>query len=177
MSVHRNYEQLVNTLHEYKRRLTGYSEERFQQQPSEGQWSPSQVYAHILTADRLSLKAVVRCANGKGQEVSDGPGFAGRLLLMTGHFPKGRKAPSSLAERTPHLESIHEASELTDIVLSDLHKAYQLNASFKKGQKMPHPVLGYLNAFEWIRFITIHTRHHLKQLDRIDSSFMQRGIK
>jgi glycosyltransferase involved in cell wall biosynthesis len=32
---------------------------------------------------------------------------------------------------------------------------------------------GYLNAKQWLRFIEIHLNHHLKQLNRIENSFLQ----
>jgi len=37
--------------------------------------------------------------------------------------------------------------------------------------KTKHPVIGYLNAKQWLRFIEIHLNHHLKQLKRIENSF------
>jgi len=36
-----------------------------------------------------------------------------------------------------------------------------------KSQKAKHPRLGLLHARQWLRFIEIHTKHHEKQLYRI----------
>jgi hypothetical protein len=35
--------------------------------------------------------------------------------------------------------------------------------------KSRHPGLGYFNAGEWLRFIEMHMRHHLRQKERIDA--------
>jgi hypothetical protein len=37
--------------------------------------------------------------------------------------------------------------------------------------RMKHPRLGMLNARQWYKFIMIHTKHHIKQLNRIEKIF------
>jgi hypothetical protein len=41
-----------------------------------------------------------------------------------------------------------------------------INTRFK--EKTKHPGFHYLNAIEWLQFIEMHFRHHLKQKKRID---------
>jgi hypothetical protein len=34
--------------------------------------------------------------------------------------------------------------------------------------------MGNLNAGQWLKFILVHTNHHIKQLNRIDKKFAGR---
>ncbi|MDB5279911.1 MAG: DinB family protein [Ferruginibacter sp.] len=52
--------------------------------------------------------------------------------------------------------------------------AARIAASKFKG-KTKHPGLDYFSATEWLQFVDIHFRHHLRQKKRIDD-FLKSGI-
>jgi hypothetical protein len=63
---------------------------------------------------------------------------------------------------------IKTRKKITDI--TDLIKNAPDNARWL------HPRLGMLNAGQWLKFIRVHLQHHLKQMERIKSSFAKSQV-
>ncbi|RDC57050.1 hypothetical protein DU508_07595 [Pedobacter chinensis] len=154
----------------YKTKLSYYTDEIFQVTPPVNGWSYSEVYSHIFDASLLSLMALDRCTKGKGENKPTH--FAVKLVLFFGSFPPAKKykVPTRLADRVKKINKL----EALDLILEfekSLVDIYPLIASADQKIKTKHPRMGYLNAKQWLRFIEIHLKHHLKQLDRIEKSF------
>ncbi|WP_338762618.1 DUF1569 domain-containing protein [Bernardetia sp. ABR2-2B] len=79
------------------------------------------------------------------------------FILLSGYIPRGKaKAPKSVQnEKEITTESIKEFTEKTKEQISKVEK-------LDKNSHFPHPYFGNLNKKEAIRFIEIHTEHHLK---------------
>jgi hypothetical protein len=154
----------------YKSKLSNYPEDIFQSIPPIAGWSYSEVYSHIFDSSLLSLIALEHAANGKGEKRPTH--FIVKLILLLGSLPPAKKykVPKRLAERVKKISK----TEALDFVL-DFEKAlddnYPIIANANTDCKTKHPRLGYLNAKQWLRFIEIHLKHHLKQLERIEKSF------
>jgi hypothetical protein len=154
----------------YKSKLSNYPEDIFQSIPPIAGWSYSEVYSHIFDSSLLSLIALEHAANGKGENKPTH--FIVKLILLLGSLPPAKKykVPKRLAERVKKINK----TEALDFVL-EFEKAlddnYPLIANASVDCKTKHPRLGYLNAKQWLRFIEIHLKHHLKQLERIEKSF------
>jgi len=154
----------------YKSRLSNYPEDIFQSIPPIAGWSYSEVYSHIFDSSLLSLIALEHAANGKGENKPTH--FIVKLILLLGTLPPAKKykVPKRLAERVKKISK----TEALDFVL-EFEKAlddhYPSIAIASADCKTKHPRLGYLNAKQWLRFIEIHLKHHLKQLERIEKSF------
>ncbi|MBO9674943.1 MAG: DinB family protein [Sphingobacteriaceae bacterium] len=162
-SIHR-------TVDAYKSKLSAYADDVFQQQPPIAGWSYSEVYSHIFDSSLLSLRAVDHAAKGKGEDKPTA--FAVRLILLLGALPPARqyKMPERLAGRVKKISKI----EALDLILEfeeALDDNYPSVGLANANCKIKHPRLGYLNAKQWLRFIEIHLKHHLKQLERIEKSF------
>jgi DinB superfamily len=154
----------------YKSKLSGYPDDIFQMTPPISGWSYSEVYSHIFDSSLLSLIAFEHAATGKGE--SKPTHFMVKLILLLGALPPAQKykVPKRLEERIKKISK----TEALDFIL-EFEKAlddnYPLLAHAKANSKTKHPRLGYLNAKQWLRFIEIHLKHHLKQLERIEKSF------
>jgi len=154
----------------YKSKLLHYPEDIFQTTPPISGWSYSEVYSHIFDSSLLSLIAFANAANGKGENKPTH--FMVKLILLLGALPPAQKykVPKRLEERVKKISK----TEALDFIL-EFEKAfddnYALLAHAKANSKTKHPRLGYLNAKQWLRFIEIHLKHHLKQLERIEKSF------
>lgn len=80
------------------------------------------------------------------------------LIMLTGYMPRGKaNAPKITKSEEVHfseaflLEKIEEAkAELASL------EAYDENTFF------PHPFFGHVNKANTVRFLEIHTNHHLK---------------
>lgn len=154
----------------YKAKLSSYPEEIFQVTPPISGWSYSEVYSHIFDSSLLSLIALNNCIIGKGEDKPTH--FAVKLILFFGALPPAKKykVPKRLIDRVQKISK----TEALDFILEfedDLKNTYPEIAKADKHAKTKHPRLGYLNAKQWLRFIEIHLKHHLKQLNRIENSF------
>ena len=83
------------------------------------------------------------------------------LVLLVGTFPRGRaKAPESV---TP--QSYDKATLLTHAATTE-NKLKELEM-ISAGQFFKHPLFGHLKVKAAIRFIGIHTKHHLDIIEDI----------
>ncbi|MFM6976639.1 MAG: DinB family protein [Sphingobacteriaceae bacterium] len=164
-SIHTGIERSVAR---YAARLGQITPESFQTQPASGAWCYAEVYSHIFTANLVSLIALENCIKGIAEENSQRTHPAVWLILFLGKFPPGKiKAPERIAAM---VQKIHpaEAEKLIIQFNDKLNELVPLVAAASPTQKAKHPRLGLLNARQWLRFIQIHTRHHEKQLYRIE---------
>ncbi|MEH3113600.1 DUF1569 domain-containing protein [Pedobacter terrae] len=154
----------------YKSKLSNYPEDIFQITPPISGWSYGEVYSHIFDSSLLSLIAFEHAANGKGE--SKPTHLIVKLILLLGALPPAQKykVPKRLAERVKKISKT-EALSFIQAFEKSLADNYLLLANTKSKSKTKHPRLGYLNAKQWLRFIEIHLKHHLKQLERIEKSF------
>lgn len=154
----------------YSRILERLPTEHFSTTPPIGGWSYSEVYSHIFDASLLSLIPLEDCIKGMGKRRPTA--FIVKVILFFGSLPPAikYKVPEKLATRVKKISKeeaadfISRFSKQLEADFSDIDKA---NNSIKN----KHPRLGYLNASQWLRFIEIHLKHHLKQLKRIEKSF------
>ena len=159
-ALFRRYETLLDQL----------SESDFQRNPAEGIWSYSEVYSHVFTANQACFMAIGNCINGKAEETVEKAKRSGRLILFLGIFPPVKiKAPKRIAEMVQQIDKT-EAQKQMQQLQDMLQKVLPGIAGAPVSQKAKHPFMGYFDARQWLRFIEIHTRHHLKQLGRIEKA-------
>jgi hypothetical protein len=154
----------------YKQKLANIPSENFQQDPGSGGWSYSEVYNHIFDLSILSLHELEKCLSGKGKKRSTP--LITKLILFFGALPPAIrfKVPNLLASRVKKCSKAEAETMITEFLVQLQpfgNKLEKANADIKT----PHPKLGFLNGSQWLRFIEIHLKHHLKQLKRIDRSF------
>ena len=83
--------------------------------------------------------------------------FKAFLVLLVNSFPRGKaKAPSF----TMPSEQLSPASVLQSIQTS--RKSIEALAKADKNQYFTHPIFGDLNTEQTIKFLGVHTNHHLK---------------
>ncbi|MBI5362376.1 MAG: DinB family protein [Planctomycetes bacterium] len=129
--------------------------------PSVSGWSPEQHVAHVALANELVLRNLKSLAKGSGMLVVKGGEAHPRALelLAAGRLPRGEAEaprmvrPPEKVERELLLQWLADGKrELASI------DAAQLVAS---DMKIPHQILGPLDAPQWARFGAVHARHHL----------------
>lgn len=79
------------------------------------------------------------------------------VILTTGKIPRGRaKSPSSVRPQTDiHQESLTSHLKLTRDKLKQLEQ-------LDPGQYFEHPYFGHIKLKQTVRFLEIHTTHHLQ---------------
>ena len=85
----------------------------------------------------------------------------GRVVLKTGFIPRGRgKAPRATRPAERDAEDIEAGMRRLAGRLDELLE--QLPLLEEAGWRTLHPYFGALDISEWMRFMDVHHRHHLK---------------
>jgi hypothetical protein len=171
MSIAADEKTIENTLLVYRQKLDEIPDDLFNTTPPGGGWSYAEVYSHIMQASIGSLVAVEKCSNGTGKTHTKRLSWLARLILFTGFFPGLRfKAPASIAGMVADI-SKEDARNLIIKVKKRLDEVVPDVDAASPYCKIKHPRFGMLNATQWLRFIGIHLKHHIRQLKRIDKKF------
>lgn len=123
-------------------------------------WSPAQQLYHILRANGMMLKGIQLIC--QGHRLADNEGElneAGRYLLAHG-FVRGRaKAPDAVVP--PEVVS---REDLREALARSRRKHAETEAFLPQipeaTGRLPHHLLGMLNASEWLRLARLHSEHH-----------------
>ena len=158
----------------YRQLLDTYTDEQFTQTPPMGGWSYAEVYDHIMKASLGSSIALERCTHNNCPPTKKGMTFWGYYILYTGTFPPVKvKVPDAIAAKmAPKKLDKEEAKNLIIKTRGKIDAIAGLVGDAPPNARWQHPRMGMLNAGQWFKFIRIHLQHHLKQLDRIKSNFI-----
>ena len=125
-------------------------------------WSVHQQAEHVLLANSGILK-LIETAERPAQ-----PGersLRGWFVLRFGFIPRGQaKAPEAVIPKERARE------ELLQLVSESRERIARLDVSALEEDEEPvgnHPYFGALSSREWLRFMSVHGRHHLKIVDDI----------
>lgn len=130
----------------------------------------AEVYSHVLGANLRGLKAVEYCLTGKAQPTSVGLNEIGQKLFEYGSFPPGKyDAPEALKAV---VQNIHK-DEAKALVAKNIERILEIKGVDEANPdfRIEHPRLGFLTAPQWVKFVLIHSLHHLEQLNRIERGF------
>jgi hypothetical protein len=168
MSINSIKRSVVKVVSIYKDRLDAISEEDFIKTPSQGGWSYSELYSHIIQVNKLSLISMERCINGTAKRVDRRTHWIVWLIMQLGKLPPGRiKAPERIASMVSQITKEEAKNQLTSFFERFDEICHEVTKAMPDC-KVSHPRLGPLNARQWLRFIDIHSRHHIAQLRRIE---------
>jgi len=150
----------------------GMSGEQLAAHP-EGKWSAAEILEHLSIAFGSTARSLDKAlASGKPKISPPTLYQRGAALLVAniGYFPPGRQAPEFTRpkgmEGETALRTIRENLVAMDAAIT------RCEERFGRGRKIAtHPVLGPLSVPQWRKFHLVHTRHHMKQIDRLRSQF------
>lgn len=163
---------------DYREVLAGRTTGWCQLHPREDErhWNAQQVIEHLVLAMRSSARVVeTRVERGRPtrrrgtliQRVLRG------MILRTQRLPRGAPAPPFARPgllRWPPMNG----EELSGILRQELEATDRLletcRERFGERPAASHFLLGPLSAEQWRRFLTVHGRHHLEQLHRVEAA-------
>ena len=124
-----------------------------------------QQLAHVCLVASSIQTALRRLLRGGGGE--DRSLESTRELLASGAFPRGvAQAPTSLVRaESPDADEVRALLGKARVRWAGL--ATQASALAEAEGTLPHPLLGPLDAREWVRFAHVHGRHHLTIVEEI----------
>ena len=93
-------------------------------------------------------------------------GIATALVVEAGHMPRGRQAPEMTLPRG--LPPEQAVARIEENFASMSRALEQCRERFGPSVKIAnHPILGPLSVQQWCKFHWVHTRHHMKQVERL----------
>ncbi len=120
-------------------------------------WSISQQLDHILKVAKSTLQVIVA---GKALDNVKPINLKGRLVLAVGFIPRGfAKAPERLYGVAT---SSNELLALLEDVRALLERIGEPAFEAKEIAVVRHPIFRGLTPEQTLRFVVVHTRHHLK---------------
>ncbi len=134
-----------------------------------GKWSPADILEHLTKAFAGTTYIMTR-ALGQDRLKARPDTWTQRLaafaVVTVGYFPSGCDAPEPTR---PTGLPPSEARDRIRQALADLDGvAARCAARFGERAKIAnHPILGAFDVGHWRRFHRLHTRHHMKQIERI----------
>ena len=124
----------------------------------EAKWSPAQHLQHLVLANASITRLIPALKSGKFAAKS-APAVPERLeKLYEGWFPSGGTSPENI-EPSAELEQV----ELFDAWRESIQTIEGLkDKDWTSEYRLEHMFYGPLNPAEWLKFMGIHTKHHLK---------------
>lgn len=176
MSITETGRSINEVLKIYQKMLRDMSEDEFVQTPAKGGWSRSEVYCHVLQVNISSLLAIEKCLHGKQLVRKYSLPFFTRIVLFLGKFPVVKyKTPEKVAAMVRKISREEARNQLIKFN-SRLNELLPKIAKSTTDCRIKNPKLGMLNCSQWLRFMEIHTHHHLKQLSRIKKSIEKEHV-
>ncbi|WP_407428403.1 DinB family protein [Arcticibacter sp.] len=170
MSLQASASSIKDALASYLAWLKEIDEEDFVKPPPLGGWSYSEVFCHVIQVNVRSMLAVERCIYARSGHRSSGPNLMARLILYMGKFPPVKIKAHPKVSSIVKIVSKEEAKNDMLVFCNKIQDLLPKLTKVPLHQRTRHARLGMLNCEEWLKFIDIHTRHHLKQLERIRKS-------
>jgi hypothetical protein len=129
--------------------------------PERSGWSSEQHLAHVTLANELVLRNLKSLAEGQGLLiVRGGEPLPGTLeVLAAGRIPRGQARAPRMVRPPERVQPELLAQWLADgrAALAALDPRTVIASELK----IPHQILGPLDAPQWARFGVVHTEHHL----------------
>lgn len=124
-------------------------------------WTIGKQLEHLLLSDETVLDRFDRLTDGRDGPAPGGKTMLGRLLLFTGFIPRGAgKSPRAVKPAGRDAADIEAGLQRLAERMAELTE--QLPLLEEAGWRCKHPYFGALDIGEWMRFMDVHHRHHLK---------------
>lgn len=138
--------------------------------PERSGWSIEQHLAHVALANELVLRNVASLVAERGALIVRGGEPHPRALdvLATGRIPRGQAQAPRMVRPPERVQRALLRQWLTDgrAALAALDRSTLVASELR----IPHQLLGPLDAPQWARFGVVHTRHHLEIVAEIRAS-------
>ena len=155
-----------SAVEEYLAAAGGVPEEVWTMERAQARWSPAQITEHLS----ISLEAVSRELSGGRPLQVVLPAWKSWWLrrrylppmLRSGRFPDGVKAPREIRPTGPSAPRAEALARLRAAAAS-IDRAYATDPKAAR-RRLHHPYFGALRPADLFGVLTLHARHHRRQL-------------
>lgn len=159
----------------FKNELSRYTSEQLYHVPGEGIWSIGQMYDHIILVAHEYLNNVEICASSQEARAL-GKTPKGEQLFKDGGFPPIKiRLPDNMNAPPNNSDSKEKLERRMEEVIERLKYWGARLLSIDPKYKVEHGGFGWLNATEWYELVEMHTRHHLRQKEELES-YLKAGL-
>lgn len=134
-------------------------------------WSIAEHLDHVGRVNISSFLAIDRLVAGREDDPevlhSGGPKLAMLPVLLFGRIPRGRAQAPERFFPAADVERESVRATLSESRKGLSRTAAKVAALAEARGRIAHPILGNLNARQWLRFVRIHTAHHIRIMDDI----------
>jgi len=135
-----------------------------------GKWSLSQVFAHLITAEQLSVQYLKKKIQVIEEQPNTGLAEALRMwaLILSQRLPLKFKAPKVVVDHTAAYDDATEIINAWSKTRMELKELLDRISDHQLKRKIyKHPVVGKLNMAQTVRFFREHIIHHTPQIKRL----------
>lgn len=123
-------------------------------------WSCGDQAGHIVLAAQMMRGGLQSNIDNPDQNVDGQPNAQGTAVMTAGDFPRGvAQAPEAIRPEGKTREDFVKLLSEEKKAWEDLEKMSDKLTTVKS--RSPHPAFGPLSCSDWVRFVAIHTAHHL----------------
>lgn len=162
------YEQIELNRKNLFAELKTYSDETLNKKPSAEAWSVSEVIAHLITAEEMSLKYLQKKLQDSSKAQQEGLKHKWRWLLINVVFTFNIpfKAPEVVAPKLGY-QTLADLDTKWGGIRSEIHAILEkLPESEVKKDLWKHAVAGKMNLYHMVEFFGIHFGRHRGQIAR-----------
>ncbi|MBB5178758.1 hypothetical protein HNQ44_000180 [Planomicrobium koreense] len=157
-------------LHSFlKNELNNYSPEQLRHIQKDGVWSIGQMYDHIILVAHEYLDNMEACA-ALNEEQPLGKTSFGAQLFKDGGFPPVKiRLPDEMNAPPNNSDSKEKLVVRMEEIIQRLSQWESNVDTVNPNYKVKHGGFGWLNAREWYDLVEMHSRHHLRQKEELES--------
>ena len=167
-ALEKEFQQLEDERKKLFAELKNYSEEMLNKYPKPEAWSVAEVIAHIITAEEMSLKYLMKKTQDTSREGGETFNHKLRWLLVNVVFSFNikYKAPEIVEPKRGYQPLANLEMQWIKIRLQTLSVLDKLSDDELNKTLWKHAVAGKLNLHHMVQFFGVHFRRHKKQIER-----------
>lgn len=148
--------------------LKQYDDDTLNKQPAAGKWSVAEVIAHLITAEEMSLKYLMKKVQDTSRAQPEGFKNKWRWLLVQIVFTFNIKfkAPEIVEPKLGYQSLANLEMQWGKVRLQTLSVLNKLTDEELNKELWKHALAGKMNPHHMVQFFGVHYRRHLKQIER-----------
>lgn len=167
-SLEKEFLQLEEERKKLFAELKNYTDDIINKKPAPEKWSIAEVISHLIAAEEMSLKYLLKKTLDTTREGKEGIKHKWRWLLVQIVFAFNIKfkAPDIVEPKTGY-QPLNSLETKWNLVRQEtLDKLRQLSVEETEKTLWKHAIAGKLNLRHMVQFFGVHYKRHLKQINR-----------